>query len=52
MVKIVFSKSPDSFYRLFYFIKGRMDAYVSIEPPKIEKAEKKNFFVVEWGVIF
>ncbi len=51
MIKIIFSKSPDNFYRLFYFIKGRMDADVSLDTPKIEKAERENYFVVEWGVI-
>ena len=51
MIKLKFSKNPDSLLRLFFGIKGLENSTLELTEPKIEKFERKGFSVVEWGVI-
>lgn len=49
VIQINFSIQPDNLYRLFYGVIGT-DQYTEISEPEIEKADRKGFTVVEWGV--
>ncbi len=51
VIELNISEKPDNLLRLFYFIKGYKEAPNKIIIPKIEKFERKGFFVTEWGVI-
>ncbi len=51
MVKVIFSKEPDNFYKLLYVIKGTNNNKIKLKEPVIESAIRKGYFAVEWGVI-
>lgn len=51
IVNIDFSNSPNNFFRLFYLIKERSDNKIELLTPEIELAVRKQFYVIEWGVI-
>ncbi len=40
---------PDSMIKVFLSIK-KLDTSINIKPQKLEKAERKGFTLVEWGV--
>ncbi|MCD6597577.1 MAG: hypothetical protein J7L04_07820 [Bacteroidales bacterium] len=52
VIEFYFSENPDNLLRLFYLIKGLNDM-PDIKPvePNIKTFERKDFFVVEWGVV-
>jgi hypothetical protein len=51
VININFSIEPNSFYRLCYIIIGRNDNNLILKEPKIERANRSGYFVVEWGVV-
>ncbi|MDX9694670.1 MAG: hypothetical protein RBT49_02665 [Bacteroidales bacterium] len=51
VIKLDFSKQPDSMLRLFYVIKGHNQKPDNIIEPTIESFERNGFAVTEWGVI-
>lgn len=51
VIKLEFSKQPDSMLRLFYVIKGHNQKPDNIIEPTIESFERNGFAVTEWGVI-
>jgi hypothetical protein len=51
VIKLDFSKQPDSMLRLFYVIKGHNQLPDELLEPTIESFERNGFVVTEWGVI-
>lgn len=51
VIKIDFSKQPDTMLRLFYVIKGHNQMPDELIEPTIESFERNGFAVTEWGVI-
>jgi hypothetical protein len=52
VIKLDFSKQPDSMLRLFYVIKGHDKMPDELIEPTIEGFERNGLVVTEWGVIF
>ncbi len=52
VIEFYFSENPDNLLRLFYLIKG-LNEMPDTKPvePDIKTFERKDFFVVEWGVV-
>ena len=51
VIKLNFSKQPDTMLRLFYVIKGHNQMPDELIEPTIESFERNGFAVTEWGVI-
>ena len=53
VIEFYFSEKPDNILRLFYLIQGlnEMPDIKPIEPNNTKAFERKDFFVVEWGVV-
>ena len=53
IVSVSFTRTPDSFLRLFYIIKGSESSgrSVKLNTPVIPSFERKGFAVTEWGVV-
>ncbi len=52
VIEFYFSENPDNLLRLFYLIKG-LNEMPDTKPvePDIKTFERKDFFIVEWGVV-
>ena len=53
VIELYFSEKPDELLRLFFLIEGQnsVPELKPVEPNVPMNFERKDFFVVEWGVV-